>query len=215
MTIEPRALEVYDRSMAATAPTLAPPAPAPFRFTRKTYYRLGELGLFDGMRVELLDGEIIRMSPQSVPHAGTITALTERLVATLAGAYTVRVQLPIVLADDSEPEPDFAVCDARPEGYFAEHPLAAQVRLIIEVAFSSVEYDRGRKGAAYARAGIPAYWLANLPDRIVEVYSEPNPGTGRYLQTNMKRAGDHLKLPGGAVIEVEELLPPAPRSPQP
>ena len=195
--------------MAATATTPAPAATGPFRFTREMYYRVGELGIFDGVRVELLDGAIIRMSPQSVLHAGTITRLTRRFMRALEGLFTIRVQLPLVLTDDSEPEPDFAICDLDPDDYLRAHPTAEQIQIIVEVAYTSVDYDRGRKRAAYARAGIPVYWLVNLPDKVIEVYTEPDRTTGLYRRTELKRAGDRLELPGGAILEAADFLPPA------
>lgn len=198
--------------MAATA-TAAPSAqPAPFRFTREMYYRLAEEGLFDGVRVELLDGEIIRMSPQSVPHAGTITRFTDRLMASLQGLFTLRVQLPLVLGEDSEPEPDFAVCDLDPDHYLSGHPTGEDVHLVIEVAFTSVDYDRGRKGAAYARAGIPRYWLVNLPGRVLEEYSDPDRARGVYRRVEARVHGDKVELPRGATLDVAEILPSPPAS---
>jgi Uma2 family endonuclease len=214
MTIEARAREVYDRTMAATATTPAPLAPAPFRFTRELYHRLGAIGIFDGVRVELLDGEIVRMSPQGVPHAGTITRFTRVLMAALGRLFTIRVQLPLVLGEDSEPEPDFVVCDYDPDDYTRAHPALIQVHLVVEVAFTSVEYDRGRKRTAYARAGMPLYWLVNLPDRGFEVYSEPDPSAGLYRRTERRVAGERLELPGGARLDAADLLPPPDPSPK-
>lgn len=199
--------------MAATATMPAPAAIGPFRFTREMYYRMGEAGIFDGVRVELLDGEIIRMSPQSVPHAGTITRFTDRLMASLRGLFTLRVQLPLVLTEESEPEPDFAVCDLDPDHYLGGHPTPGQVHLVIEVAFTSVDYDRGRKRDAYARAGIPRYWLANLPDRAIEEYSDPDQAAGVYRRMERRVPGDRLELPGGATLDVADLLPPADATP--
>ena len=195
--------------MAATATAIAGQAREPFRFTRQLYYRMGEAGIFEGVRVELLDGEIIRMSPQSVPHAGTITRFTEALITALRRLFTLRVQLPVVLGNDSEPEPDFAVCDRDPDHYLRGHPTPQQVHLVVEVAFTSVDYDRGLKQAAYARAGIPVYWLVNLPDKVIEVYTEPDQAMGLYGRTELRRAGDRLELPGGATLEARDLLPPA------
>ncbi len=83
------------------------------------------------------------------------------------------------------------------------------MRLVIEVAFTSVAYDRGRKRAAYARAGIPRYWLANLPDRAIEENSDPDPVAGVYRQMARRVPGDSIELPGGVIVDVADLLPPA------
>jgi Uma2 family endonuclease len=195
--------------MAATAIAPPPAEPAPFRFTRDVYHRLGEMGVFEGIRVELLEGEIVRMSPQSVPHASGITRFTRVLVRMLGDLFTVRVQVPLVLGEDSEPDPDFVVCDYDPDDYARAHPTLAQVHLVVEVAFTSVAYDRGRKGAAYARAGIPCYWLANLPGRAIEEHSDPDPAAGVYRQMAKRVPGDKLELPGGATADVADLLPPS------
>lgn len=210
MKIEGRASEVYDRVMVATALATHPAEPSPYRFTRDMYYRLGEMGAFEGVRVELLDGEIVRMSPQSVPHASGITRMTEALAAALRRLFTLRVQLPIILGDDSEPEPDFAICALDPGAYNSGHPTAKQIELVIEVAFTSVAYDRGRKRAAYARAGIPRYWLANLPDHAIEEYADPDLAAGVYRHMEKRMPADRLELPGGATLDVADLLPPSP-----
>ena len=131
-----------------------------------------ELGLFrPEERVQLLDGEIVITTPQNSPHAAAI-GKTERVLARVFGdAYWIRIQMPIVLDPDSEPEPDLAVVSGTPVDYVQEHPRAAA--LIVEVADSTIARDRGRKALLYARAGIPEYWIVNLLDRCLEMYREP------------------------------------------
>lgn len=123
---------------AATAPTL-------YRFTRNAYYRMGDAGLFLDKRVELLDGEIIARAPQNPPHAGATNHTASVFKRLLGAVFSVRIQAPIVLDDWSEPEPDIAVCQPDPDDYMFAHPRADQVLLLIEVADSSLPYDRGRK----------------------------------------------------------------------
>ena len=142
------------------------------RWTRQEYERMGELGLFrPDERVQLLDGEIVTMTPQNSPHAAAI-GKTERVLARVFGdAYWIRIQMPIVLDPDSEPEPDVAVVSGTPADYVQEHPRTAE--LIVEVSDSTLALDRERKTLLYARVGIPEYWIVNLPDRCVEVHREP------------------------------------------
>ncbi|MGH8007340.1 MAG: Uma2 family endonuclease, partial [Candidatus Binatia bacterium] len=130
-------------------------APVARLFTREEFYRMGEAGLFTDERVELLDGEIIAMAPQNPPHAGTTSRLTSTLIRLLGTTFSIRAQLPIVLNDWSEPEPDIAICRLDPGDYRHAHPTASDVLLVIEVSDTSLFYDRSRKVAAYAGSGIP------------------------------------------------------------
>ena len=120
MRIEGPVTRRYDEDMAPNA------APAPYRFTREEYHRMGEAGLFEGKRVELLDGEIITMSPQSSAHAATVAHALQVLMYALPRELVVRGQHPIVLNDESEPEPDIVVCAPQPNEYYHAHPEASQ-----------------------------------------------------------------------------------------
>lgn len=186
--------------MAALTPTV-------HRFTRDEYYRMGEAGLFTNERVELLDGEIITMSPHNPPHAGVTSRLTYALMQLLGSSFSVRVQAPIVLNDWSEPEPDIALCQYDPDDYEREHPRADQVLLVIEVADSSLSYDRNQKVVAYAGSGIDEYWIINLVDRRIEVFNDPDIRTQRYRNELQATAGDTLSLPGGQLIAAADILP--------
>jgi Uma2 family endonuclease len=180
--------------------------PTPHRFTRDEYYRMGEAGLFADERVELLDGEIITMPPQNPPHAGTTSDLAAVVLPLLVGKFTVRIQAPIILNDWSEPEPDIAVCRRDPIAYRQEHPKASDVLLVIEVSATTLAYDRGRKVAAYAGSGIPAYWIVNLVDRRIEVFSDPDPAAQQYRQERSVVPGDTVLLPGGVSLAVADIL---------
>lgn len=168
---------------------------------------MGEAGLFADERVELLDGEIITMSPQNPPHASITSRIAYALMRLLGSTVSVRVQLPIVLNDWSEPEPDIAVCLPDPDDYEREHPRADQVLLVIEVADASLVYDRSEKGAAYASNGIPEYWIVNLVDRQIEARSDPDPVARRYRKERHAVAGDTLPLPGGVLLAALDILP--------
>lgn len=186
--------------VAVAAPTL-------YRFTRDEYYRMGEAGLFVDKRVELLDGEIITLPPQNPSHAGALTRAPAVLMSLLGASFSVRIQLPIILDDWSEPEPDIAVCQPDPDDYMFAHPSADQVLLLIEVAESSLSYDRGRKTAAYARSGILEYWIINLVDKRIEVFSNPDPAAQCYHSERHATASDTVTLPGGSVLSAAALLP--------
>ncbi|MBI3800175.1 MAG: Uma2 family endonuclease [Deltaproteobacteria bacterium] len=181
--------------------------PTVHRFTRDEYYRMAEAGLFCDERVELLDGEIITMSPQNTPHASTVYRTAHRLEQLIGNITCIRCQLPIVLNDWSEPEPDIAVCVPDPDDYGRAHPQPGQILLLIEVADVSIPYDRGRKTPAYAASGIPELWIVNLPDRRIEVSSAPDPGTRSYRKQQHAFAGEVLSLPGGGSIAVVDILP--------
>ncbi len=184
-------------------------SPAPYRFSRLEYDRLAEEGFFEGKKVELLDGVIVTMSPQNSSHAGTVNRILYVLMERLGASAIIRSQLPIILDDWSEPEPDIAVCRPDPYQYTRSHPTADKVPLVLEVAETSLRYDRGSKAGAYARSGIPTYWIVNLEDRSVEVLAQPDRLAGRYAQREVKTANDPLDLPGGARVTVAELLPHA------
>lgn len=116
---------------------------------------------------------------------------------------------PLVLDDRSEPEPDVAVCLRDPGHYSAEHPGPEAVVLVIEVADTSLGYDRGRKADAYARAGIGILWIVDLATRCVEVFEDPNREHSRYGRQQRFAEGASLMLPNGTSIVVSQLLPPA------
>jgi Uma2 family endonuclease len=150
--------------------TAAPHAPRPARFTKAEYYRMGEVGVFDARRVELIGGEIIEMSPIGPLHAAVV-AHVHRVLDRLVPDHHVRAQLPFNAAEDSEPEPDLALVPGSPADYQDGHPR--RVALIIEVADSSLKYDRSHKASRYAASGVADYWIINLLARQVEIYRGP------------------------------------------
>jgi Uma2 family endonuclease len=125
-------------------------------------------------RVELLDGYLVNKMPQNTPHASCTQRLTRHLFRTVPNGWVIRVQLPITLTK-SEPEPDVSVLRGADDTFDNRHPNPADFGLLIEVADSSLALDRRAKGQLYAEAGIPLYWVVNLIDRQVEVYSSPDP----------------------------------------
>jgi Uma2 family endonuclease len=126
--------------------------------------------------VELLEGWVVFKMPRNAAHDASITLSQQALTPILPAGCHIRIQSALTL-EDSEPEPDLAVVAGDPRAYASNHPDARHVLLVIEVADSSLQRDRDVKGPMYARASIPAYWLVNLVDRVVEVYAAPS-GTG-------------------------------------
>ncbi len=141
------------------------------KFSKAEYYRMAEMGFFNGQRVELIDGEVILMSPQEAGHATAVELVVRVLERAFGEGYHVRDQKPLDLGEGQEPEPDAAVVVGSPRDYAQAHPKTAV--LVVEVALSSVDYDRVVKGSLYAKSGIPEYWLLNLRDRRLEVFREP------------------------------------------
>lgn len=143
------------------------------------YGRMAESGIFaPEERVELLEGEILRVPAQNFRHAAIITQANRLLISSFPEPWEVRCKVPLDLGLYSQPEPDFAIVAPRPD--FAQaHPTSAV--LVIEIADTSLRDDRVRKGRVYARAGIAEYWLANLQDQVLEVLRQPT-RTGSYRQ---------------------------------
>ncbi|HEX9581196.1 MAG TPA: Uma2 family endonuclease [Gemmatimonadales bacterium] len=143
-------------------------------FTVDEYYRLAERGiLHHDDRVELIHGEVVQMTPIGARHAGRVNYLNQTLVELVGHEGVVAVQDPVTLEPRSQPQPDLLVARRRPEFYGQTLPPPADVLLLIEVADSSVDYDRDVKVPLYARAGIPEVWLCDLPGDGLEVYREP------------------------------------------
>lgn len=141
------------------------------RWTRLEYERLVELGMFEGEPLELIGGQLVIAEPQYPYHASGITRLDYAVRAILPPGWTVRTQMPVALDDESEPEPDLVVVPGVPGDYDTAHPSRAV--LVVEVAESSLPFDRERKASLYARAGVADYWILNLVDRMLEVHRDP------------------------------------------
>jgi hypothetical protein len=147
------------------------------RFTRAEYYRMAEVGILGWRdRVELLRGEIVEMSPIGPRHSAFVDNLTRLLIRCLDDRAIVRVQGPVALADDTEPQPDLAVLRRRHDVPYREREAWAEdALLMIEVAESTLAYDRSTKMRLYAEAGIPEYWVVDCAAETVEVHRGPGP----------------------------------------
>lgn len=155
------------------------------RWKRAEYDRLVKLGVFEREPLELVGGQLIVAEPQSTSHASAIRMVDYALRAALPPGWVVSIQSPLSLDDESEPEPDVFVVPGRPSDYRDAHP--SRPVLVVEVAESSLRFDRLRKGSSlHARAGVPDYRIVNLVDRVLEVHRDPAPeprGAGRIARS--------------------------------
>jgi Uma2 family endonuclease len=183
------------------------------RFTVAEYHKLIDLGILtEDDNLELLEGYLVHKMTRKPPHDGTLDLIRETLRPLLPAGWMLRIQAAITLSD-SEPEPDGAIVRGNARSYLARHPGPADVGLVAEVADSTLSADRIDKCRIYARAGIACYWIVNLNDRQIEVYtapSGPTPSPG-YGQRVDYRVGDQVPLvldgATAAAIPVQDLLP--------
>lgn len=176
-------------------------------FTRAEYHRMGETGILSSSkRVELLDGEIIEMSPIGSRHAGCVNSLNRLFSRRLVQGAIVATQNPIVLNDYSEPQPDIALLRPRADNYRSRHPEPADILLVVEVMDSSAIYDRGNKLNAYANARIAEVWLIDLDSETIEAWRKPR--GGKYHDVAIYRRGQRLTIAAitGKMFRVSEIL---------
>ena len=176
------------------------------RWTREQFEAAVQKGAFDETpRVELLDGYILAMPVQSPRHAVTVEDTRNVLSAIFFDQYCVRAQSPFALDDFSDPEPDVAIVPGQHRDYSTEHPTRAV--LLVEVSDATLAKDRGRKLRAYARNGVPEYWIVNLPESHLEVYRDPQGEA--YGSCVVFRSGQSVATltKPGALIAVADLLP--------
>ena len=146
------------------------------RFSSDQFLRMAEVGIFPpDARIELLDGEIVPMSPIGTSHAGIVNILTMLLCEALGRRWVVAVQNPIKLSRMDMPQPDFCIANWRNDRYGNNHPTPAEIGLVIEVADSSLEFDTGVKRALFAASGIVEYWVVDLVHGTVEQSTLPGP----------------------------------------
>ena len=168
------------------------------RFSVEEYHRLAEAGVLAAdERVELIDGIIKAMSPKGSKHAAIVSKLTNLLPQIVEGQAWIRVQDPIVLDDNTEPEPDVALVKPRDNAYATAHPRPGDVLLVIEVADTSLEDDRTVKLPRYAAAGIPEVWLIDVSHDVLAVHRRPilrPDGTAAYRSHTDYYAGDTVAV---------------------
>ena len=182
-------------------------APTKRKLTVHEYQRMGEVGILGcEERVELLDGELYAMPPIGDGHIGRVNRLTYFFSRRVGERALVSVQNPIRLSEYSEPEPDVVLLRPRPDFYGTAKARPEDVLLLVEVAETSLDYDRLTKLPRYAAAGIPEVWIVNLVDRRIEVYRDP--AGDRYATAFVPAAGDTLTLVAlpEVALRVEEIL---------
>ena len=192
----------------ATTPS-PPPAREKRKFTVAEYYRMGEVGILrPDERVELIEGEIVVMAPIGPEHADDVNHFIYIFAPYSRGRFGISIQNPIHLDDGSEPQPDAALLRLRTGGYRTAHPTPADVLLIVEVADSSLEYDRNVKAHLYGRNNVPETWVKNLPEDCIERFTEPGPDG--YATHTVHRRGETLTpvLLPDLELAVDDLLPP-------
>jgi Uma2 family endonuclease len=157
-------------------------------FTVDEYHRMGEAGILgEDERVELIDGEIVEMAPIGHRHAGCVINLTRLFITRLGDRAVISPQNPLVIPPRSEPQPDLLLLRPRAVSYSRGLPTFEDVLLAVEVADTTVRYDRLVKARLYARAGIPEFWLCLTADGAVEVSRRP--GAGGYADVTLHGAG--------------------------
>ncbi len=177
------------------------------RFTVEEYYRMAEAGILsEDDRVELIDGEVVPMPAIGSRHAACVSRLNRLLSGQTAGQAILRVQDPVRLGTDSEPQPDLALLRPREDFYASGHPGPGDTLLVIEVAESSAEYDQTIKVPLYARAGITEVWLVDLGLEIVEV--RRGPSARGYRVVRKASRGDLLSVEAlpGVTVPVDHVL---------
>jgi len=204
--------------VSTIAPAIAPPTtrlpPAVptvpiYRLSVAQYQAIARHGILGPEdRVELINGWLVPKMTRIPPHTVATGLVNDALDAHRPAGWHVRGQEPVTLAD-SVPEPDLALVRGSRRDYLNAHPTAADVSLVVEVAESSLAFDRTTKRTLYAEAGIPAYWIVNLVDNVVEVHTAP--AGGDYTAVQAFAPGDEVPLVLGGVevarVPVAELLP--------
>jgi Uma2 family endonuclease len=158
-------------TITQTQPATFPTALMLYRMTVDEYARIGEM--LDDPRVELIDGHLVKKMPKNPEHSWSTKRVFKALERLLPDGWTWRTEQPVRIPAYDEPEPDVSIVRGSDDDYMHRKPGPADLALLVEVSESTLSIDRGEKLRAYARAAIPIYWIVNLVDRQVEVYSNP------------------------------------------
>ncbi len=170
------------------------------RMTVNEYERLADSGIFDDPQVELINGLLVKKLTKKPRHVSACELLAGVLEALLPAGWYIREQNPLRIPDYDEPEPDIVIARGSRGHYATRHPGAEDVALVVEVAETGLAKDRGEKLLAYGRGGVPVYWIVNLLDNQVEVYSEPDRTSGGYARCVVHAAADSVPL---AIDDIE------------
>jgi Uma2 family endonuclease len=170
-----------------------PPEPAR-RLTVTQYHQMFQAGIItEDDRCELVDGWLLPTYVRSPPNSYVLMVLHDRIGRVLPDEWILRSPAALTLPD-GEPEPAAIICQGPQRRYVAQHPTAADTAIVIEVSDSTLTRDRGIKLQSYARAGIPEYWIVNLVDHQIEIYTQPEPATARYAEPRIILPGDEVSV---------------------
>jgi Uma2 family endonuclease len=198
-----------DRDLTDESGTVPFSAAELYRISVDEYERLVSAGALDDPRLELIDGYLVRKMAKSPPHVWSVDVTELGVPPLLPAGWLVRRESPVRIPGFDEPEPDVAVVRGKREDFKKRHPNAGEIGLLIEVAESSLDRDRGEKLQAYARGGIPVYWIVNLIDERIEVYTDPAAGAYR-TRRDFARGSEAPVTLGGIELgrlRVDDLLP--------
>jgi Uma2 family endonuclease len=183
---------------------------SPWRFDVVSYHVAVDAGVFGPEpRIELIEGEVYPMAAQNAPNAYAVSMLTRAAAAIDQGRFTVRVQLPVLLSVNSEPEPDLVLAETRGAEFSRRHPAPAEITLLVEIADTSIQHDHGIKLPRYAHAGIPEVWLVSIPGRSLTRFTWPDRQTSHYRTEVRYGDGEIITHePTDLQVSVSELFPP-------
>jgi Uma2 family endonuclease len=177
------------------------------QFTLEQYHQMIATGLIpEGDRVELIDGEILEMAAIGSRHAAQVNRLTRLFSRQLGDDVLVSVQNPLEIGPRSEPEPDVVLLRGRADYYESGHLQPSDVYFVIEVADSTVDFDRNVKALTYARSGIVEYWLVNLTIDAIEVYRQPAPNGYQFVETKQRGESIGLAALSDVTFTIDQLL---------
>jgi Uma2 family endonuclease len=176
--------------------------------TSAEYYQMMESGIIrEGEKVELILGQIFTMAAKGTRHTVATSRLLKNLLMLIEDRATVRCQDPISLPNHSEPEPDIVIARLRSDDYVNSHPAPADIILVIEVADSSIKFDRDTKAPLYAAAGISEYWIVNLIDNRLEIYRQPEGSIYASIQIVTPPQSINLPQFPEIVVHTSDLFP--------
>ena len=186
---------------------IADPPVSRHRISVTDYYRMGDVGiLHEDDRVELIEGDIIDMTPIGSAHASVVMRLAKLCIAAVGDSAIVSVQYPIRLDAYSEPQPDLALLRPRQDYYRAAHPEPGDVLLVVEVADTGLAYDRGTKVPLYARHGIPEVWVLDLRGRLMHSYRQSRQDGYELVETVAQAGSVAFAGLGGVVLDLSGLF---------
>jgi Uma2 family endonuclease len=189
--------------------------PHVWRWTRERFNAAADAGAFDTptntqtsnpVRLELIRGVIYEKMQQHPPHATTLTKSDDEMRIAFGRNHVIRLQLPLILSTDGQPEPDVLVVPGKPDDY-SDHPTASDVLLLIEVSDTTLAFDQGTKSELYAEAGIAEYWIINIKERVLEVRRDPHGKRYRSLRIYEEEESVAPLAKADITIAVKDLLP--------